>query len=179
MFRLVQPNNDIDEVTVNFYDDASQTIIDIKKDKFNLGQHDIKIVPGSTLPSSKWAELEVYMQAFQIGIIDDIEVLKKFPDIFDKQGVIQRKSQQAQMASALQQAGQRVKKLEGQLQSTTRESIHDKKRIAVEKFKSKLFEVLSDAEADRKVQANKLAGAVKVEGERLKSLTKDILREPS
>ena len=179
MFRLVQPNNDIDEVTVNFYDDASQTIIDIKKDKFNLGQHDIKIVPGSTLPSSKWAELEVYMQAFQIGIIDDIEVLKKFPDIFDKQGVIQRKSQQAQMASALQQAGQRVKALEGQLQSTTRESIHDKKRIAVEKFKSKLFEVLSDAEADRKVQANKLAGAVKVEGERLKSLTKDILREPS
>jgi hypothetical protein len=179
MFRLVQPNNDIDEVTVNFYDDASQTIIDIKKDKFNLGQHDIKIVPGSTLPSSKWAELEVYMQAFQMGIIDDIEVLKKFPDIFDKQGVIQRKSQQAQMASALQQAGQRVKKLEGQLQSTTRESIHDKKRIAVEKFKSKLFEVLSDAEADRKVQANKLAGAVKVEGERLKSLTKDILREPS
>jgi len=178
MFRLVQPNNDIDEVTVNFYDDASQTIIDIKKDKFNLGQHDIKIVPGSTLPSSKWAELEVYMQAFQIGIIDDIEVLKKFPDIFDKQGVIQRKSQQAQMASALQQAGQRVKALEGQLQSTTRESIHDKKRIAVEKFKSKLFEVLSDAEADRKVQANKLAGAVKVEGERLKSLTKDILREP-
>ena len=179
MFRLVQPNNDIDEVTVNFYDDASQTIIDIKKDKFNLGQHDIKIVPGSTLPSSKWAELEVYMQAFQIGIIDDIEVLKKFPDIFDKQGVIQRKSQQAQMASALQQAGQRVKALEGQLQSTTRESIHDKNRIAVEKFKSRLFEVLSDAEADRKVQANKLAGAVKVEGERLKSLTKDILREPS
>jgi|TARA_R100001530_G_scaffold13555_2_gene12433 hypothetical protein len=179
MFRLAQPNNDMDEVMVNFYDDVTNTITDIKKDKFNLGQHDIRVEPGSTLPSSKWAELDVYMQAFQMGIIDNIEVLKKFPDIFDKQGVIQRKSQVAQLGSALQQAQQQIKSLQGQLQSTTRESISDKKRVQVEKFKSRLFEVLSDAEADRKVQVGKLVGAVKVEGERLKSLTKDVINESS
>lgn len=43
MFRLSQPNNDLTEVMVNVYDDVSNTIIDIKKEKYNIEQHDIRI----------------------------------------------------------------------------------------------------------------------------------------
>ena len=89
-FRTAQPNNDLTEVTVNMYDDVTQTIIDIQKDKNNIEQHDIRIVPGSTLPTSKYAELNVYLEAYQMGIVDKLEVLKKNPEIFDKEGVMRR-----------------------------------------------------------------------------------------
>lgn len=72
-FRTAQPNNDLTEVTVNMYDDVTQTIIDIQKDKNNIEQHDIRIVPGSTLPTSKYAELNVYLEAYQMGIVDKLE----------------------------------------------------------------------------------------------------------
>ena len=79
IFRLAQPNNDISEVMANYYDDTSASVLDIMRDRLNIYQHDIQIESGSTLPTSKWAELGVYMEAFQMGIVDDIEVLKKHP----------------------------------------------------------------------------------------------------
>ena len=65
----------------NFYDDTTSAVLDMKKDKHNLSQHDVRIEPGSSLPTSKWAELSVYMEAFQLGIVDKYEVLKKNPEI--------------------------------------------------------------------------------------------------
>ena len=58
--------------------------------------------------------------------------------------------------------------LQGYLQTAQRESVSDRKRVEVEKFKSRLSEVQSGAKADRKVQANKLDNAVKLEMEKLK-----------
>ena len=65
-------------------------ILDIKKEKHNLQQHDVRIGFGSTLPTNKYAELGVYMEAFRMGIVDRTEVLKKNPEIFDKEGVMRR-----------------------------------------------------------------------------------------
>ena len=81
MFRLVQPNNDISEVTVNLYDDTVGTITDIKRDRNNIWQHDVRIVPGSTLPSSKWAEFGVYLEAYKLArdIADRVQEELKYP----------------------------------------------------------------------------------------------------
>ena len=54
------------------------------------------------------------------------------------------------------------------MQTSQRESVSDRKRVEVEKFKSKLSEVQSDAKADRRVQSNKLTNAVQLEMEKLK-----------
>ena len=72
IFRLFNANNDITEATVNMYDEKIGTMLDIKKERHNLSQHDIRIEPGSTLPTNKWAELGVYMEAFRMGIIDHL-----------------------------------------------------------------------------------------------------------
>ena len=170
MFRLAQPNNDLSEVTVNLYDDVSGTLMDIAKDKYNVNQHDVTIAPGSTLPTSKWAEYNVYLEAFQLGIVDKEEVLKKNPEIFDKEGILQRTGEIQQLQGMVQQLEGQVKNLQGDLQTAQRESVADRKRVEVEKFKSKLSNVESDAKATNKVQAEKLAGAVKLAAEKSKSM---------
>jgi polyhydroxyalkanoate synthesis regulator phasin len=170
MFRLAQPNNDLSEITVNLYDDVSGTLMDIAKDKYNVNQHDITIAPGSTLPTSKWAEYNVYLEAFQLGIVDREEVLKKNPEIFDKEGILQRTGEIQQLQGMVQQLESQVKDLQGDLQTARRESVADRKRVEVEKFKSKLSNVESDAKATNKVQAEKLAGAVKLAAEKSKNM---------
>ena len=169
MFRLIQPNNNINEVSVNaLYDDYNSTIIDIVKDRNNIGQHDIRIEAGSTLPQSKYAEYGVYLEAYQAGLVDRTEVLKKNPEIFDKEGVMSRMSEIAQLQQMNQQMQQEIQKLQGDLQTAQRESVQDKKRVAVEKFKRDLNEVRADAKANKKVQTNKFADTVKFELEKLK-----------
>jgi len=170
IFRLIQPNNNINEVSVNLYTDMTETVIDIAKDRNNIGQHDIRIEPGSTLPTSKWAEYGVYFEAYQAGLVDRTEVLKKNPEIFDKESILSRMSEIAQLQQANEQLQQQVKALRGDLQTAQRESVQDKKRVAVEKFKRDLAGVRADAKADKKVQTNKFADTVKFELEKLKPI---------
>ena len=167
MFRLVQPNNDQTDVMVNFYSDTSGAIVDIKKDKYHIEQHDIRIEPGSSMPTNKWAELSVYLEAFQLGIVDRYEVLKKNPEIFDKEGIMRRTDEKQQMMQQIQALEGQLKNLQGDLQTAQRESVQDRKRVEVEKFKSRLSEVNSDSKADRRVQRNKLETEVKLEVEKL------------
>jgi len=170
IFRLIQPNNNINEVTANLYTNMEETVIDISKDRNNIGQHDIRIEPGSTLPTSKWAEYGVYFEAYQAGLIDRTEVLKKNPEIFDKESILSRMSEIAQLQQANASLEEQVKALQGDLQTAQRESVQDKKRVAVEKFKRDLSEVRSDAKANKKVQTNRFADTVKFELEKLKPL---------
>jgi cell division protein FtsB len=109
------------------------------------------------------------MEAYQMGLIDRIEVLKKNPEIFDKEGVIKRMSEIAQLRQTVEQMEEQVKTLEGDLQTAQRESVSDRKRVEVEKFKSKLVGVKADAEARGKVQVGNITNAVKLEAEKFKS----------
>ena len=167
MFRLAQPNNDINEVMANFYTDVSGAVIDIKKEKYNIEQHDIRIEPGSSMPTNKWAELGVYLEAFQLGIVDRYEVLKKNPEIFDKEGIMRRTDEKQKMMQQIQALEGQLKNLQGDLQTAQRESVQDRKRVEVEKFKSRLSDISSDSKADRRVQRSKLENEVKLEVEKL------------
>jgi len=149
-FRIVQPNNDITEFTVNMrlYDDKSNEIGALEND-IALGQHDIRIISGSTLPSNKVAEYNMYLDAYKLGLVDDVEVLKK-SEIFDKEGVLQRKGQMAQMQQYISQLEGQVKKLSGDLQTSEREQVGARKRVETEKFKSQLNEILTDSKGKEK-----------------------------
>jgi len=165
MFALAQPNNDLTDVTINMYDDITRPVNDIFKDRLNIGQHDVRIQPGSTLPESKWATYNVYLEAFQLGLIDRMEVLKKNPEIFDKEGVLARLSDYQRYESQIQGLQSQVKELSGDLQTARRESVHDRMRVEVSQFENKLSDIASKSDADRKVRAAKLDTAVKL-GER-------------
>ena len=138
IFRVVQPNNDISEAVINLQliDPKTEQIKAIKDD-ISIGMHDIKIVPGSTLPSNKHQEYQIYLDAYKLGLIDKVETLKK-TEIFDKEGVLQREGEMKKMAGMIEQLQQQVKGLSGDLQTAQRESVQDRKRVEVEKFKSRL-----------------------------------------
>ena len=176
-FKIVQPNNDINEFTVNkrLYDDKSKELQFIEND-VSVGQFDIRVIGNSTMPSNKWGEWEVYMQAYQSGLIDKVEALKK-TDIFDKEGVLSRTDQIQQLQQALQGAQQQIKKVSGDLQTAHRESIQARKRTEVEKFKAELSKESSSRKADDKLAIGKLKDAVKLESEKLRLGSQAQLRQ--
>ena len=121
-------------------------------------------------------EWEIYMQAYQSGLIDKVEVLKK-TDIFDKEGVLARTDQIQQLQKALQGAQQQIKKVSGDLQTAHRESIQARKRTEVEKFKTELSKNANEVKADTKLSIDRLKDAVKLESEKLRLGSQAQLRQ--
>jgi len=164
VFRTVQPNNDLSEYMVNVYNDKSQAIGEMMND-LTIGQYDINIIGNSTMPSNRWGEFSIYMEAYQTGLIDRTEALMK-TDIFDKEGVLKRMDIIQQLQAQLQGAQEQIKNLSGDLQTAHRESIASRKRSEVEKFKGKLKEVELDSKSANRQQVDKLTNAVKLEVEK-------------
>ena len=140
IFRVVQPNNSQTEYAINkkLWDDKTNEI-KITND-ITVGKYDVVYVSGSTLPSNRYAELEFYMDAYSKGIIDKQEVLKK-TEVFDMEGVLQRTDTIGQLQSQVQSLTSELKKLGGDMQTLTRENVHLKQKVEVEKFKTELDQV--------------------------------------
>jgi len=144
VIRLLQPNNAPKELSINtpIYDDFGNVV-----GKFNditTGEYDVIVVSGSMLPANRWAQFEYYMTMYERGLIDQVEVLKK-SELVDVEGVLNRHSQLVQMQQTIQQLQQQIKQLSGDLQTAQRESLHDKKRVEVEKFKTELHKYSESA----------------------------------
>ena len=146
IFRVVQPNNSLSEYVLNkqLVDDKSGEISIVNN--ITIGKYDVVYVSGSTLPSNRYAELEFYMDAYQKGIIDKQEVLKK-TEVFDMEGVLQRTDVISQLQQQLQQAGDQIKQLKGDLQTRDREAVNLRKKVEVEKFKTGLDSTSNKAKA--------------------------------
>ena len=151
------------------YDDKTQSVMEIEND-ISIGQFDIRVIGNSTMPSNKWGEWQIYMEAYQAGLIDRQEALKK-TEIFDKSGVLQRMDLVAQLQQQLEGAQQQIKKLSGDLQTAHRESIQSRKQSEVEKFKGKLKEHELGSKSDSKLAVGRLSNAVKLEAEKLRLAT--------
>ena len=135
--RLIQPNNSLSEYTINkrLYDDHSGEIKVLND--ITVGKYDVVVVTGSTMPTNRMAQLEMYMDAYEKGIIDKQEVLKK-TEVFDMEGVLQRTDLIQQLQSQLQQATETIEQMQGDLQTREREVYHAKMKAEVEKTKADL-----------------------------------------
>jgi hypothetical protein len=142
IIRLVQPSGLIKETKFNYEgQDISGKMLDV-----TTGAYDVIVATGSTLPSNRWAQHEYYMQMFQAGLIDQVETLKK-TEVVDVEGVLERMDTIKMLQSQLQQQEEEIKNLKGDLQTADRESVHAKKRLEVEKFKSDLSDQASKGQA--------------------------------
>ena len=141
-----------------------------------IGQFDIRVIGNSTMPSNKWGEWNIYMEAYQAGLIDRNEALKK-TEIFDKEGVLTRMDIVQQLQQQLQGAQEQIKKLSGDLQTAHRESISSRKRTEVEKFKTQLKNYESDAKAKNQVSINQVKNAVNLETEKMRLASQSATKE--
>ena len=174
IFRVIQPNNSLSEYVIN------QKLVDDKTGEikvFNditVGKYDIIVVSGSTLPSNRYAELEFYMDAYQKGLIDRKEVLKK-TEVFDMEGVLERTDEVGKLQEMVQGMEEEIKKLKGDLQSRDRESVNLRKRVEVEKFKNELDQVSNKAKAAGSVYEKRLDDSLST----VKSKIKDSINKSS
>lgn len=137
IIRIIQPNNSLSEVAINkkLYDDKTGEV-SVMND-ISRGNFDVVVVTGSTLPTNRYAQLELYMDAYKNGIIDKQEVLKK-TEVFDMEGVLERTGTVENLTRQLQQSQETIKKLQGDMQTREREVYHAKQRAELEKFKAGL-----------------------------------------
>ena len=142
--RLIQPNNSMSEYVVNkeLYDDKTGEIKVIND--ITVGKYDVVVVTGSTMPTNRMAQLEMYMDAYEKGIIDKQEVLKK-TEVFDMEGVMKRTDLIGQLQQQLKQATETMEQMQGDLQTREREVYHAKMKAEIEKTKSTLKETTSKA----------------------------------
>ena len=153
--RLIQPNNSLTEFAINkkIYDDKSgelEVVNDITR-----GNFDVIVVTGSTLPTNRYAQLEMYMDAYEKGIIDKTEVLKK-TEVFDIEGVMSRTDTVMQLQGQVEQLGEKVKDLEGDLQTRERENYHLRQRAEIEKFKADLDKTSTQSKMSGKLFEKRL-----------------------
>ena len=144
--RILQANNMMKETVLNqaIMNEFGQVIDRIND--VSVGQYDVQVVSGSILPTNRYALLEYYMQLYQMGIIDQVEILKK-TDVADADGVMERVGIVRNLQSQLAQAQEEIKRLQGDLQTADRESIQARKRVEVEKFGSQLDKIKNRAQA--------------------------------
>lgn len=168
--RLVQPNNSITELTINhqLIDDKTKEIKALEND-ITKGRYDIKVITGSTLPSNRYAELELHMESYKAGIIDQQEVLKK-TDIYDKEGILERVSMVKQLKQMVEQLQEQNKELEGDLQTATRETMHAKQDAELSKFKAGMKGTESEVNAAKELYKQRL-------GDSQREFQKDMQRE--
>ncbi len=105
------------------------------------------------------AEYNMYLDAYKLGLVDDVEVLKK-TEIYDKEGVLQRKGTMNQMQSYIKQLEQEVKKLRGDLQTSEREMINARKQTITQKFKSGLDSVMGELKEKERKNLNRLENVI-------------------
>ena len=156
VIRLMQPNNVPKEIAMNspVYDNVGNYMG--KVNDITIGKYDVIVLSGSTLPSNRWARFEYYMQLYEKGLIDQIEVLKQ-TDVADMEGVLQRAGQMQQMQQQVQAQTEEIKKLKGDLQTAQRESLHDRKRVEVKEFEKKLAKAEAKVEMAQKLYSTRLA----------------------
>tara|TARA_R110002020_G_scaffold194967_1_gene395906 strand:- start:4803 stop:6974 length:2172 start_codon:yes stop_codon:yes gene_type:complete len=137
VIRIVQPNNSLSEIAINkkLYDDKTGEVSVIND--ISRGSFDVVVVTGSTLPTNRYAQLEMYMDAYEKGIIDKKEVLKK-TEVFDMEGILERTDLVGQLQGQVKTQQEEIKKLKGDMQTREREVYHAKQRAEIEKFKSEL-----------------------------------------
>ena len=176
-FRIVQPNNDMTEFAVNkrLYDDKTKELSSIEND-LTVGRFDVKVIGNSTMHTNKWGEWNIYMEAYQAGLIDKTEALKK-TEIFDKEGIMTRTDELGKLQGMLQQAQQQIEELSGDLQTAHREAIAARKRTEVEKFKTRLKDTELSAKYDNKISAGRMKDAVKLETEKLRVQNKEAVSQ--
>ena len=144
VIRLLQPNGLEKEEAINFYKEMEDGVVQ-KFHDVGVGRYDLVVVSGSTLPTNRMALLNTYMQMFQMGLIDQTEVLKK-TELVDIEGVMERSGQMQQMQQTIEMLSEELKKVKGDLQTASREEIHAKKRLEVEKFSGELDKVSNRAD---------------------------------
>ena len=166
IFRIVQPEAGNDQekevrINVNLYNDYGKAIGKYKD--YASARFDVRIIAGATLPLNRWALLEEYFRWYQAGLIDDIAMLAE-TDIRNKDKVVERKSQLAQMQSQLESIQELIKDKDGTIETLQRQLVQAGIKMKVGDANNEIRKDVLETESQQKL----LRGMLKVEFQKMK-----------
>jgi hypothetical protein len=157
VINIVSPNDKPMTITLrndsrldNLYENNEFRINDIM-----VGQFDLVVVSGSTLPSNRWAQLEVYTELYKLGLLDQETTLQK-TEVANVEQVMERIGIINQLKSMLAQRDETIKKLTGDSQTMERELMHAKRDKDMTIFQKNLESEEVKAAAARMIYENTL-----------------------
>ena len=141
--RLVEPDGDVIVNTINqpIYDSYKKVVK--KVNDITVGRYDVFYVAGSTLASNRWAMLNELKELYKLGIVDDIEVLKK-TEVFDTPRLIERKSQLSQSMQQNKEMQTGIKDLMQEVEKLRNKNLQLEKKLILENYKADLQETLDE-----------------------------------
>ena len=152
LVRIVQPYDTPSEafksieINVPIYDDKTGVLKTIEND-VTIGKYDIEVV-AQTGVSNQAVLLDMMLQYYQLGLIDDIEVYKHI-NIFDKEGLIQRKSLIMQQQNIISQMQSQIEELENIAENLDKELKNAKLKAEILNFKKHMNDVKLRAKASQ------------------------------
>jgi hypothetical protein len=157
VINIVSPNDKPITITLrndsrmdNLYEGNEFRINDVM-----VGQYDLIVVSGSTLPSNRFAMAEMYKEWYQIGLLDQETTLRK-SEIPEVDTIMERVGQMNQLKAMLAQAQEQIKKLSGDQQTMERELMHTKRDKDMTIFQKNLENEEVKAAAARMIYENTL-----------------------
>ena len=148
-------------INVNLYNDYGKAIGKYKD--YASARFDVRIIAGATLPLNRWALLEEYFRWYQSGLIDDIAMLAE-TDIRNKDKIVERKSQLAQMQSQLQSIQELMKDKDGTIETLQRQLVQAGIKMKVGDANTEIRKDVLETEAQQKL----LRGMLKVEFQKMR-----------
>lgn len=85
-----------------------------------IGNYDLLIIDGTSMPSNRMALLNLYLEMYQLGVIDRTEVLKK-TDVVDKEALLQRIGEVEQAQQSVAQMNEALENEQGLNQTLRRQ----------------------------------------------------------
>jgi len=86
----------------------------------SIGKYDIVIYDGTSMPTNRMALLQLYMELFQIGVVDEVEVLKK-TDVPNRDEVLERVGQAQRLTSEVKQLQESLEDIQALNQTLRRQ----------------------------------------------------------
>ena len=146
--RLVEPDGEQTVSTINkqIYDSYKE--VASKVNDITVGRYDVFYVAGSTLASNRWAMLTELKELYKLGIVDDIEVMKK-TEVFDTPRLIERKSMLSQSLQQNKEMQESVKGLLSEVEKLRNKNVQLEKKLILQDYKAELQESLDKIGLDK------------------------------
>ena len=135
---------------------------------------DIRVIVGSTRARTPAADLNRDLTLLNSGIYDKTQVILNMDTDVDKEALIERHGEIAQMQGAISQLQEELQKTKGDLQSREREVFHANMRAEVSEATKPVAKAQSNLQAKAKLEESRVSDKTRQAGEDLSNLVNSV-----
>lgn len=126
-----------------------------------VGRFDLVVQDGTSMPTNRMAMLNLYLDMFQIGIVDVEEVLKK-TDVVDRDALLQRLGEIQKLSAQLNATQEENKQLVGLNQTLRRGLQQSEVNLGVQRGLETMRDQVRQTTTEQKLARARMSDAVKV-----------------